>query len=535
MSWTVNIFQGNGPAITPVEVTENSYVNRNVMGECTAYIEFFTDEPVSIAHGDYCVLLGDQYFIKDQVIPTREVNRLKYQLTLYGTVHELEKVVYFISDSTGEGITADVSWSCTPLEFLNQLIVNLIRVHTLVPWNAGSCLSAPAKTITLKNNNCLEALQAAAELFGTHWEVKHHTIRLNKLVNENLLTLEVGKNKGLREITANKGSDSKLITRLYAYGSDQNSPTGQPLAIDPIDQPGAIEVIEAIEVFDDIFPQFLLAVTLVVHTGPYSNVLLTNPTGFNIPDYIIQGQTPQLTFLSGECNGLTFTLAWTDYMGEIGYVPLPRALPDGTVIPGSPGYEIFPGDKFEIWNVTMPDYFMDEARLRLQEAAEAYLNDHQMKTKLNLFCDEIYFRRNMLSLSLHDRLNVISDIVLQLASPGVEVEVIGYKKRIVKPWLYDSLTVGDVVLKETGSSTMTQIIEKIILKTIETGVDDKHFVHAQQTSSAEWFVTHALGKKPAVSLLNFDGSTKDGQIVFLSPNTLKVLFSVPGTGYAICN
>jgi len=528
-------FKRNDVDTISVKITDDSYISSAVMGDCTAYIEFFSEEPVDIIPGDSCIIFGAQYFVKDQIIPTRDVSRLKYQLTLYGTVHELEKVIYFISDSTGEGITSDVSWDCIPLEFLTQLIVNLNRVQPDAGWTAGDCLDAESKTITLSDNNCREALQSAADLFDTHWSVIGNVVSLIKADPESSLTLEVGMNKGIREITANKSSDAKVITRLYAYGSDKNNATGQRLSIDPVDYHGATEVIEGVKIFDEVFPQILLTVVTIAHTGPYNNVLITTPAGFDLAPYLISGQTPQITFLSGQCNGLTFSIIQTDYLGNIGYSPVPRSLPDGTVIPGAVGYEIAIGDQFEIWNITMPESFIEEAQLRLLALAEEFLQNSQQKTKLNIVCDEIYLRRNNISIALDNRITVISDIIPQLYSPGIDVDVIGFKRRIEQPWKYDTLTVGDIVLKSVEISGIQQIVEKIILKTIEVGVNDKHYTHSQTSSSASWFIMHRLGKKPCVSIINTDGSTKEGQVTYLSDNTLLITFSVSGTGYAICN
>lgn len=531
MSMTITILPGAGSVIKKVQITEASYVSRNAMGDSTAYLEFFRAAPTTISPGDYCTIFGQRYYFRDTPIPTRDSNRLKYQCTLKGSVHELEKAIFFISDSTGAGVTSDVSWNCSPLEFLTQLVANMQRLQPLANWQVGSCLTADAKTIQLNSSNCLDALRAAADLWETHYSVSNNIINLNKVINDPVHTLEVGKGLGLREITANKSNDSKVITRLYPYGSDINSPTGERLSISPITYPGATEIIEGVAVFDDIYPQFLLTVTLVI---PFGNIFTTNPTGFNLNDYIAEGRTPQITFLTGECAGLTFVCTQGEFNGQITYVATQRQM-NGVTVPGSPGYQVFPGDKFEIWNTLMPEYFILDAEARLESKALAYLGDHQQKVKLNVKADDIYFRANNITLDLGDRLTIISSIIPQLNTPGIVVEVIGYKRRIIESWVYESLIVGDVVLKQPNTSGIKKIVERIIMKSTEVGVSDKHYTHSQPMQAAAWLVNHNLGKKPSVVITDLSGVQLDGLVTYLGDNTLVINFSLPVSGLAICN
>lgn len=533
MSMSITIMPGSGSVIKTVQITEASYVSRNAMGDSTAYIEFFRQAPTTISPGDYCTIFGQRYYFRDTPIPVRDSNRLKYQCTLKGSVHELEKAIFFISDSTGAGVTSDVSWNCSPLEFLTQLVANMQRLQPLANWQVGSCLTADAKTIQLNSSNCLDALRAAADLWETHYSVNNNIINLTKVINDPVHTLEVGKGLGLREITANKSNDSKVITRLYPYGSDINSPTGERLSISPITYPGATEIIEGVAVFDDIYPQFLLTVTTVV--GPLGNIFTTNPTGFKVDDYAISGRTPQMTFLTGECAGLTFKCLHIDIDDQPSYAAVPYYLDGGIAVPGSPGYQVFPGDKFEIWNTLMPEYFILDAEARLEAKALAYLGDHQQKVKLNVRPDDIYFRANNITLDLGDRLTIISSIIPQLNTPGIVVEVIGYKRRIIESWAYESLIVGDVVLKQPDTSGIQKIVERIIMKSTEVGVSDKHYTHSQPTQASAWLVNHNLGKKPSVVITDLAGVQLDGLVTYLGDNTLVINFSIPVSGLAICN
>lgn len=518
--------------ILNVNVTDASYVNRNVMGDCTAYVEFMSPEAIELAPGDFTTILGHKYFVKDYPLPLRDVARLKYQLTLNGTVHELEKAIYFIKNSTGIDNTAQTSWFVTPLEFLVQLTENMERLQPDANWQVGDCMIGESKTIELSNNNCLEALQAAAELWDTHYDVTQNQISLIKIDSAPTLTLKVGKGLGLREITGNRSNNNPVITKLFAYGSDKNNPLGQNLAIPAVLWPGASEIIEGIHVFEDIFPQIVVTVTSVFHMV-YDVTLGTDPIGFDINDYRIPGVNPRITFLSGELNGLTFNLDWS---GQTTFVPIPYK-EGGVVIPGATGYNPVVGDKFEIWGINMPEIYINDAKARLLAAALDYLANSQAKVKLNLTIDEIVFRTNSLLVECGMKIKVVSDIIPQFLTPGVSCEVLGYRRSILQPWKYDNVIVGDVLLKKAFDNRVEKVIERVILKQTEviTGVSDKQYTHTQIDPAAEWLVRHNLSKHPAVMITNDDYTVRDGAVTYLTPNTLKINFSVPSTGYVICN
>lgn len=523
------IIYRKGTAVVTVKITDNSYVNHNLMGDETAYIEFFATSPVALQMGDYCTLLNHTYFVRDAVIPVRDGMRLKYQLTLYGTQYELEKAKYFILDSTGFDQTAKTTWNCTPLQLLQQMVVNLKRVQPTVDWGVGECISANAKDVELADNNCLEILQNAAEAWECDYYVNEYLISLKKIVpGEYPLNLEVGFNKGLRQITVNKSGDSSVITRLYAYGAETNMPSGQVLSIPVINDSEAVEVVEGIKHFD-IFPEVSAIITDIVHMTGES--IKTAPLGFQIGDYLIPGTNPRMTFKSGQLKGLEFDFNW-HYDNTFEVIPYTS---NGVTIPGASGYNYAIGDEFVIWNITMPPAYVNAAKAELQEAAEAYLAQvSRQKLKLNITTDDIYFARNTNKyLYPGQTLNIKTSIVPFLAS-GVAVNVIGFKNYITQPHRYESVIVGDVYYSRPfGTVIQVNRNEQIFKNTIAGG--DKYYRHTQVLASAEWIVNHDMGKHPAVTITDDSGKQIDAVITYTSNTSLTVNFSAARTGYAECN
>ncbi len=60
------------------------------------------------------------------------------------------------------------------------------------------------------------------------------------------------------------------------------------------------------------------------------------------------------------------------------------------------------------------------------------------------------------------------------------------------------------------------------------------YLHDQTVAASTWNVTHGLGYRPAVELLDAGGSEIDAQVVHLNTNQLQVFLTVPIAGQARC-
>jgi hypothetical protein len=345
------------------------------------------------------------------------------------------------------------------------------------------------------------------------------------------LTLEVGYNKGLREITANKSGDSSVITRLYPYGATTNMPNGARLSILAVDAVDPVQVVDGIYIFEDIYPRITCVVTGVMNF----NQIFTSGIGFTLANYIIPYNDPKITFLSGYLKGMEFVFTQTLYYSEWIYTLTPYELDGGITVPGSTeGYNIKPGDEFVIWNINMPQTYIDDAKTLLYEAAEAYLlQSSRQKLKLNVITDDLFFRRNNTYLYTGQTLNIKSSIVPFLAA-GVDVNVIGYKNFINQPHKYESIVVGDVYYTRPFG-TVVQVVRNETTYKSEVIGGDKYYRHTQVTPEAEWTVIHNLSKHPAVTVTDEAGKQVEAVVTYLSATNLKINFSVPRTGYAECN
>lgn len=64
---------------------------------------------------------------------------------------------------------------------------------------------------------------------------------------------------------------------------------------------------------------------------------------------------------------------------------------------------------------------------------------------------------------------------------------------------------------------------------------DKFYKHTQGVPAAVWNVAHNLGKQPAVAAFDSTGAQIEGDVVYLSGNTLTIAFASPVSGEANLN
>lgn len=68
--------------------------------------------------------------------------------------------------------------------------------------------------------------------------------------------------------------------------------------------------------------------------------------------------------------------------------------------------------------------------------------------------------------------------------------------------------------------------------TVDAAVLNDRHVHTQGAASSTWNITHLLGGKPSVTIVDSSGTVVYGEVVYNSDTSITVLFSAPFSGYA---
>lgn len=95
-----------------------------------------------------------------------------------------------------------------------------------------------------------------------------------------------------------------------------------------------------------------------------------------------------------------------------------------------------------------------------------------------------------------------------------------------------------VSIKQTGYNKTT-IAKQPARNTLDIkglkGGGDKNYVHTQSTPAATWTVSHNLGKRPAVVVVDSAEDVVYGDIQYINDNTVTLTFSGAFSGKAYFN
>lgn len=95
-----------------------------------------------------------------------------------------------------------------------------------------------------------------------------------------------------------------------------------------------------------------------------------------------------------------------------------------------------------------------------------------------------------------------------------------------------------VSIKQTGYNKTT-IAKQPAQNTLDIkglkGGGDKNYVHTQSTPAASWTVSHNLGKRPAVVVVDSAEDVVYGDIQYINDNTVTLTFSGAFSGKAYFN
>lgn len=62
--------------------------------------------------------------------------------------------------------------------------------------------------------------------------------------------------------------------------------------------------------------------------------------------------------------------------------------------------------------------------------------------------------------------------------------------------------------------------------------NNERHIHTQASASSTWDITHALGGRPSVTIVDSGGTVVVGDVVYNSNTSISVIFSAPFSGFA---
>jgi hypothetical protein len=410
----MKIYKNENELLLDIEVDDNSYRNRAIMGDNTLVLYYALEEHVELPVGAWCIFDGTKYsLMRPQAFKMKHSRNFEYTVTLQ-SAQAYASIWKFRNPVDGR---LKFSLTATPKEHLQMLVDNLNRHDN--GWTVGDCIDETEHLISYDHAYLSEAIKQMADEFDTEYEYVNKQVSLHKVEHNknNPLALAYGKGKGFKpELGRSNTSDTPPVEILYVQGgsdnidrskypSDENLrassngclllPVGQTLSYDgeyyededgfnaanartyvvderglSITNAGKTPTSYAEDSLDrsDDYPKRVGTISSVVEVDSANNfwdIVDDNiPDELNYNDYQIDGETMTVVFQSGELAGKEFEATYIHEAKRVNGVDkkarrfelVPQeidgvTMPGGTFIPKA-------GDTYAVFNVMLPDAYI---------------------------------------------------------------------------------------------------------------------------------------------------------------------------------
>lgn len=413
------IYNPQGAELLDVLVDDRSYRLQEIMNENVLMLYFALSQFVEIPEGSYVIYKAKQYHLsRSQNFKMINSRNFEYSLLLHSDEVKADDVLFKFDNDLKYSLTL------TPVEFQQLIIDNLNDSET--GWTAGSCITADPITIDFSEDTCKSALVKICSKFNTEYEFDSKVLNIGKVEKEkdNPISLSYGYNQGiLSGLTRTQFDDSKVINRLRVSTSDRNvdksvygsrvlkMPKNHTITYNGVqyrtDATGSYvervgrtgRVVEAAIDLTQFFPTRLGTVSWVypVDTAKYLYDIadFTIPIELDFNACLIAGQTMTLIFQTGLMAGKEFEVKYIHNDRRFELKPITEngeIFPAGSLVP-----EV--GDKYRVFNISLPEQYYTEASEKVLNAAVAFLAEsEQPRYTYKWQLDGLYAKRNWLEI-----------------------------------------------------------------------------------------------------------------------------------------
>lgn len=477
-----------------VSIGSGSLHRFELMKEDYISIVFSLETPIQLEIGDNVDYEGSLYYITDKVYPTFNASNGGYDYTLRLESHYYRwKNHILFYDRQGN---KEASWSLTrsPEAHLSIVVSNLRAIGFTFKGKeyqaiVDSTVDPVAKLVQYNNTNIIDALTKIAEAWECEWWVDGDKIYLGHLEHGEPVNLEMGK-----EISSMPRSQSQDIfaTRLYGFGSTRNIPSdyrkgetgtvvegvvqkrlmlpaGTPY-VDVIEGLEEEQVVEAVVIFEDIYPRVTGTITEVISKEVTDEDDSGDPVTFIVyrfkdenlvfkKEYVLPRQDLHVIFQTGPLSGMDFALEFNpdrlpedDPKAQVFEIvrndTYGQTLPESPLIPGI-------GNKYILYNFDtryVNDALIPQAEQELLERTIAYkdkvVSDPSTYTcSLNSYRASGYDENNGL-LNPEKEINLLPGQKVNLINKayfenGRISRVIGFEKKLDIPYDSPVYTIGE--------------------------------------------------------------------------------------------
>ena len=512
------IYNNVGNKVLEIEVDDNSYRNRAVMGDHSLTLYYSLPEHVEIPVGSYCEFQGETFTLKRPENFKMKHKRLFEYTVLFDPPEANAKVWKFRNPVDGR---LKFSLTAKPHEHLQMFVDNMNRRDK--GWTVGECIDGVETLIAYDHDFCIDALTRMASTFKTEYEFTGKRVSLRKIEynKSNPLPLSYGCGNGLKPgVGRSNTGDNPPTEILFVQGGTDNIdpskygsselllPKNQTLAYDGEhfeDEDGFIAKNARRYVVDEaglsirrddkqlsslaedsldcseIYPKRVGTVNTVVVVDEKNNfydiVDTSIPSSLNYEECLIEGETMTVVFQTGMLAGREFEVKYyhNAVKGKAArrfeIVPADidgQTMPNTTFAPKS-------GDKYAVFKCMLPTaYICDNATKTgaswdMFRAAVKHLFDNEdLKFTFTGELDGIWSKKDWVNIGGRIKLGgYIRFSDDQFQKDGVLVRITGIKDYINKPHS-PVIELSNTTVSGSVSSTLND------LKSEEVIVDDLH-------------------------------------------------------------
>lgn len=381
------LYTYDGTPLFEVIIDETSTQDWSLMSDNKLSVSFELEKCVVLTAGCYIDFDDTRFYLLNEYKPTMICSSAwKYDLTL-GDAASWLSITLALKTIDGEN-TPLFKYTAPAAEHAAIIVANLNRRMGTDQWKVGSVISTENIAIDYSGKYCSDVLQEIVDAKNTEWWIDGMTLNIGRAEFGERVTLGY-MNGALGDIVCDTAGDMRSYAYLFPIGSTRNIdptkyghdrlqlPSGlKSVPINP--EQGVAELVEE-AAFAHIYPRYEGTVSAVRYAkatnadGTPSLIYYIKDTAipFNPNEFEIPGLVKHITFQSGELMGQEFEVNYSADSNEFDLITRWTGdiqLPGGVLVPAV-------GDKYVVWNISMPDVYYTIASHELLDAARAYAAD----------------------------------------------------------------------------------------------------------------------------------------------------------------
>lgn len=550
----MKIFNQLGYKVLDIEVDDNSYRHRVIMGEHSLTLYYSLPEHVELPVGSYCEFQGETFTLeRPEAFKMKHSRYFEYTVTMEAPEAKA-KIWKFRNTVDGR---LKFSLTAKPVEHLQMFVDNMNRRDK--GWTVGDCIDGVEQCINYDHAFCLDALKQQASEFKTEYEFKGKRVSLKKVEYNKTypLPLSYGRGNGFKSgVGRTNTGEQPPVEILYVQGGTDNLdpskygaselrlPKSQQLGFDGehfdtedgfnkdssrlyiTDEDGlsirrydkqlaslAEDSLDCSSISPKRVGEVSKVITVDAETNFYDFTDTTIPETLNFEDCLIEGETMTVIFQTGMLAGREFEVKYYHKAKTVRGVKkearrfelVPQEI-DGQTMPNET-FKPREGDKYAVFNCMMPDAYICDNKTKkgaswdmFREAVKYLFDNEDTKLTFTGELDGIWAKK--------DWLNIGGRIVLggfirftdpRFQPDPVLVRITGIKDYINKPYS-PVIELSNTTVSGSVSSTLKELQSQEVL------IEDNQRAALQFTKRRFRDARETIAMLEASLLDNFTGS-----------------------------